>query len=121
MDGILKIKRENKGNIQVLHVTGPVDSVNIDMFEEELAYLCNIPGRHSVVDCSGVTYLNHKSVRLMTHYSYLTYSKKGILIFTGVDEKLLKFFKQDYLEGKLLFGDTVNNAITVLQNSAIAA
>ena len=80
-ESILKLDTEERNGVLVIHITGPLDSMNYDQFKAEMDPLIGKSRIRVVLDCQNLTYVNSRGLALLMHYqrvSKLDFSFMGI-------------------------------------------
>ena len=80
-DSTLKLEKEERNGVRIIHVSGPLDSMNYDQFKAEMDPLIGKARVRVVLDCQNLTYVNSRGVTLLMHYqrtSKLDFSFLGI-------------------------------------------
>ena len=67
-EAVLTIQLENNNGVQLIRVSGPLDSVTHDQFRSQLDPLVNESGVRLVLDCTNLTYVNSKGLALLGRY-----------------------------------------------------
>jgi anti-sigma B factor antagonist len=68
----LSFEIEQREDIQLIHVSGPLDSITYDQFKTYLDPIVNCTNGRIVLDCSNLTYVNSRGVTLLVHYQRTT-------------------------------------------------
>ena len=80
-ESILKLDTEERNGVLVIHITGPLDSMNYDQFKAEMDPLIGKSRIRVVLDYQNLTYVNSRGLALLMHYqrvSKLDFSFMGI-------------------------------------------
>ena len=67
-DAVLTTQIENRDGIQLVHVSGPLDSMTHDQFKNLLDPMISQPNVHIVLDCENLSYVNSKGLTLLARY-----------------------------------------------------
>ena len=67
-DAVLTTQIENREGVQVIHVSGPLDSMTHDGFKDLLDPLVNQARIRIVLDCENLSYVNSKGLTLLARY-----------------------------------------------------
>lgn len=67
-ESILKLEAEERNGVRIIHVSGPLDSMNYDQFKAEMDPLIGKSRIRVVLDCQNLTYVNSRGLALLMHY-----------------------------------------------------
>ena len=68
----LNFEIENRNDIRLIHVSGPLDSMTYDQFKSYLDPIVSQSHVRIVLDCQGLTYVNSRGLTLLMHYQRTT-------------------------------------------------
>jgi anti-anti-sigma factor len=89
-DATLDIKVEEKEQVKIVTLTGPVDSATHDQFKTTLDPIFMAPSANVVIDCLGLTYINSKGLSLLARYHRNCYASQGKMAVCNVNQKLIR-------------------------------
>ena len=89
-DQEFKLSVEKVESATVVHVSGPVDSANVELFKAELTPLCAVPGARVLLDCEQLTYLNSTSIGLLMKFHRGLIVSRGRLALCALNSKLAR-------------------------------
>ena len=98
---MLDIQLSEEGAVTILSLSGPVDSATINEFKKAMDPVCRKKKLHLLIDCTKLTYLNSRSLGLLSSYRRKIYANGGRLALCGVDKRMVRTFDLLGL-GKLL-------------------
>ena len=67
-EATLNFEVEDRGNIRLIHVSGPLDSVTYDQFRHFLEPMIMRSHLRIVLDCQNLTYVNSRGLTLLMHF-----------------------------------------------------
>ena len=86
----LSIEFEDRQGIQVLHVSGPLDSMTHDQFKSQVDPLVSQPRVRIVLDCENLTYVNSKGLALLGRYQRVTIQNLSFLGIAALNRRITK-------------------------------
>ena len=89
-EAVLTIQLENSNGVQLIHVSGPLDSVTHDQFRSQLDPLVNESGVRLVLDCTNLTYVNSKGLALLGRYQQITMKNLSFFGVAGLNKRIMK-------------------------------
>ena len=89
-EAVLTIQLENTNGVQLIHVSGPLDSVTHDQFRSQLDPLVNESGVRLVLDCTNLTYVNSKGLALLGRYQQITMKNLSFFGVAGLNKRIMK-------------------------------
>ena len=107
----LDIQIEERQWVQVVTVTGPLDSVTYDLFREKMEPLVGTSSSRVVLDCTHLSYVNSRGLTLLARYQRLA---AGTLSFFGIaalSERIMRAIELLGLAKLLTLYPTVDEAI----------
>jgi anti-anti-sigma factor len=104
-----------EGDVAVLAVDGPVDSVTIDSFKEQLDPICGHSGARVLLDCGGLTYLNSRAIGLLMRYHKTLFISRGKLALCNLNQRLVRTIEILQLGKSLLIFPTRNEAMAAIR------
>ena len=81
---------ENRDGIQLVHVSGPLDSMTHDQFRDLLDPMINQPRVRIVLDCENLTYVNSKGLALLGRYQRVTIQNLSFLGIAALNRRIVK-------------------------------
>ena len=76
--------------IQLVHVSGPLDSVTHETFKIFLEPLVTQTRARIVLDCAGLTYVNSKGLALLGRFQRLSMQNLSFLGIAGLNKRITK-------------------------------
>ena len=86
----LKIETEDRNGIQVVHVSGPLDSMTHDGFKDLMDPLVNQPRIRLVLDCEHLSYVNSKGLALLGRYQRIALQNLSFLGIAALNRRITK-------------------------------
>lgn len=109
------IQEESDGRVNILVLSGPVDSQTYDAFKSVLHKACAAQGAHVLLDCKGLTYMNSKSFGLLAQHHRKLLQGMGRLAVCSVNRRLVKTMDLLGLGQMLRIYDTREEALAELE------
>ena len=89
-DAVLTTQIEIRDGIQLVHVSGPLDSMTHEKFKNLLDPMVNQPKVHIVLDCENLTYVNSKGLALLGRYQRVTIQNLSFLGIAALNRRITK-------------------------------
>ena len=89
-DAVLTTQIENRDGVQVIHVSGPLDSMTHDGFKDLLDPLVSQPRIRIVLDCERLSYVNSKGLALLGRYQRVTIQNLSFLGIAALNRRITK-------------------------------
>ena len=89
-EAVLTTQIENRDGIQLIHVSGPLDSMTHDQFKDLLDPLINQPRVRIVLDCEHLSYVNSKGLALLGRYQRVTIQNLSFLGIAALNRRITK-------------------------------
>lgn len=89
-EAVLTLQIENRNGIQLIHVSGPLDSMTHDQFKDQLDPLINQPRVRIVLDCEHLTYVNSKGLALLGRYQRIAIQNLSFFGIAGLNRRITK-------------------------------
>lgn len=89
-EAVLTTQIENRDGIQLVHVSGPLDSMTHDQFKDLLDPMVNQPRVRIVLDCENLTYVNSKGLALLGRYQRITIQNLSFLGIAALNRRIVK-------------------------------
>ena len=89
-DAVLTTQIENRNGIQLIHVSGPLDSMTHDQFKDLLDPLINQTRVRIVLDCEHLSYVNSKGLALLGRYQRITIQNISFLGIAALNRRITK-------------------------------
>ncbi len=86
----LQIEVEDRNGIQVVHVSGPLDSNTHDGFKNQIDALMEKPHVRVVMNCEKVTYVNSRGLALLAHYQRSSAKNLSFFGLAGLNPRIAK-------------------------------
>ena len=89
-DAVLTTQIENRDGIQLVHVSGPLDSMTHDQFKNLLDPMVSQPHVRIVLDCENLSYVNSKGLALLGRYQRITIQNLSFLGIAALNRRITK-------------------------------
>lgn len=89
-EAVLTTQIENRDGIQLVHVSGPLDSMTHDQFKNLLDPLVNQSNVHIVLNCENLTYVNSKGLALLGRYQRITIQNMSFFGIAALNRRITK-------------------------------
>ena len=89
-DAVLTTQIENREGIQLVHVSGPLDSMTHEQFKRLLDPMISQPNVHIVLDCENLSYVNSKGLALLGRYQRVTTQNLSFLAIAALNRRITK-------------------------------
>ncbi|MDR0994469.1 MAG: STAS domain-containing protein [Verrucomicrobiota bacterium] len=89
-DAVLTTQMEVQDGIQVVHISGPLDSVTHDQFKETLDPIIRKPHSKIVLDCEKLSYATSKGMALLGSYQRMALQNVSFLGIAGLNKRIVK-------------------------------
>ena len=89
-EAVLTTHIENRDGVQLVHVSGPLDSMTHDQFKYLLDPMISQPNVHIVLDCENLTYVNSKGLALLGRYQRVTIQNLSFLGIAALNRRITK-------------------------------
>jgi anti-anti-sigma factor len=89
-DAVLTTQIENRDGVQVVHVSGPLDSMTHDGFKDLMDPLVNQPRIRLVLDCEHLSYVNSKGLALLGRYQRIALQNLSFLGIAALNRRITK-------------------------------
>ena len=110
-EAVLTIQLENSNGVQLIHVSGPLDSVTHDQFRNQLDPLVNESGVRLVLDCTNLTYVNSKGLALIGRNQRLVMQNLSFMAVAGLNKRITKTIELLGLSRVVKLYPTVDDAM----------
>ena len=87
---MLTLQIEIRDGIQLVHVSGALDSMEHSQFKDMLDPMVNQPHVRIVLDCEKLTYVNSKGLALLGRYQRISSRNLSFLGIAGLNKRLVK-------------------------------
>ena len=89
-DAVLTTQIDNRDGIQLVHVSGPLDSMTHDRFKDLLGPMVNQPRVRIVLDCENLSYVNSKGLALLGRYQRIALQNLSFLGIAALNKRITK-------------------------------
>ena len=89
-DAVLTTQIENRDGVQVVHVSGPLDSMTHDGFKDLMDPLVNQARIRLVLDCEHLSYVNSKGLALLGRYQRIAWQSLALLGIAALNRRITK-------------------------------
>lgn len=86
----LNIEIEERDGVKILHLSGPLDSMNYDKLRDLLASLFSRPRTRVVLDCEHLTYANSRGLTLLVHFYRLSAVNLSFMGIASLHSRIIK-------------------------------
>jgi anti-anti-sigma factor len=90
VDAVLTTQLENRDGIQLIRVSGPLDSMTHDQFKDLLEPMVNQSKVRIVLDCENLTYVNSKGLALIGRYQRVTLQNQSFFGIAALNRRISK-------------------------------
>ena len=81
---------EDRDGIQLIHVSGPLDSMNHDPFKNQLDPMLSKDHVRIVLDCENLTYVNSRGLTLFAHYQRTAAANLSFFGIAALSPRIVK-------------------------------
>ena len=117
MPPLLNLSVENRNDVAVVTVDGPVDSATFAQFKETLDPLVKRRGATVLLDCSNMSYVNSTTLGLLLAYHRSALVNMGRFALCGVNAKVVRTMELLGVGKRLRTYDSREEAVSDLSNS----
>lgn len=110
---IMSVTQED--GVTILSVNGPVDSVTFEAFRQKVQALCAGEGAKVLVDCSGLTYLNSRSIGLLVTCHKRVLFGRGQFALCALNNRLVRTLELLELGQSLVTYPTRDEALAAMR------
>ena len=89
-EAVLTTQIENRDGIQLVHLSGPLDSMTHDSFKDLLDPMVNQAGVRIVLDCEPLSYVNSKGLALLGRYQRVTLQNLSFMGIAALNRRITK-------------------------------
>ena len=89
-DAVLTTKIENRDGVQLVHVSGPLDSMTHDQFKDLLDPMVTQSRVRIVLDCENLSYVNSKGLALLGRYQRVSLQNLSFLGIAALNRRITK-------------------------------
>ena len=89
-EAVLTTQIENRDGIQLVHVSGPLDSMTHDQFKDLLDPMVSQSRMRIVLDCTNLTYVNSKGLALLGRYQRVSLQNLSFLGIAALNRRITK-------------------------------
>lgn len=89
-EAVLTTQIENHDGVQVIHVSGPLDSMTHDRFKDLLDPLVNQAKMRIVLNCENLTYVNSKGLALLGRYQRISLQNLSFMGIAALNKRITK-------------------------------
>ena len=108
---MLTTQIENRGGIQLVHVSGALDAMTHDPFEDLLAPMVNQSHVGIVLDCTDLTYINSQGLALLGHFQRISFRNLSFLGIAGLNRRITKTIEMLGMGKQVKLYPTVDEAM----------
>ncbi len=110
MQQVLEVKRDKSGPVELIYLSGSLDTANADVFVHNVQPLCG-QGARIVVDCAGLSYVNSMCFALLNKFAKECKDRGGCLVYCRVPPKIMQIMQLLGLQHTLSLFATLEQAI----------
>ena len=89
-DAVLTTQIESREGVQVIHISGPLDSMTHDRFKDLLDPMVNQSRVSIVLDCDNLSYVNSKGLALLGRYQRIALQNLSFLGIAALNRRITK-------------------------------
>ena len=89
-DAVLTTQIESREGVQVIHISGPLDSMTHDRFKDLLDPMVSQPRVRIVLDCENLSYVNSKGLALLGRYQRIALQNLSFLGIAALNRRITK-------------------------------
>ncbi len=89
-DAVLVTQIEMKDDVQLVHVSGPLDSVTHDQFKNTMDPIVNVPKTKIVLDCENLSYVNSKGLALLGRYQRVCLQNLSFMGIAALNKRIAR-------------------------------
>ena len=108
---VLRTQIENRDGIQLIQVSGPLDSTTLKQFRNLLDPLVNQPRVRIVLDCEKLTYLNGNGLALLSRYQRVALHNLSVFGVAALPAQITKALELLRMAKRVKFYPTVAEAL----------
>jgi len=108
---VLTTQIENRDGIQLIHVSGPLDSTTLKQFRNLLDPMVNQPRGRIVLDCEKLTYLNGNGLALLSRYQRVALQNLSVFGVAALPPQIAKALDLLRMSKRVKFYPTVAEAL----------
>lgn len=87
---MLTTQIENRDGIQLIHLSGALDSETHEQFEALLAPMVSQSNVHIVLDCADLSYVNSTCLALLGHCQRISFRNRSFMGIAGLNQRITK-------------------------------
>jgi anti-anti-sigma factor len=107
----LHFESEDLNGIQLVHMSGPLDSATYTQCQAYLDPLINRTQLRVVLDCRGLTYMNSRGLKLLMHYKVVALQHFSFFGIARLPSHILKNIKLLHLDNILDYVPSLEEAL----------
>lgn len=89
-EAVLTTQIENRDGVQLVHVSGPLDSMTHEQFKNLLDPMVNQSKVHIILDCEHLSYVNSKGLALLGRYQRIAIQNLSFFGIAGLNKRITK-------------------------------
>ena len=86
----LDVKIEERGDVTVITLVGPIDSATFDHFKAMVSSYTRAAPARVLIDCRQLTYINSKGIGLLANWHRKAMIKMGGIVLVGLSPRITK-------------------------------
>ena len=110
-EAVLTTQIENRDGVQLVHLSGPLDSVTHDQFKDLLDPIVNQSNVRLVLDCEQLSYINSKGLALLGRYQRISMQNLSFMGIAALNRRITKTIELLGLSRLVKLYDTAEEAI----------
>ncbi len=118
MSATLDFEIEESNGIQVIHISGPLDSQTYNQCKDYLDPIINHSGANVVLDCQNLTYVNSRGITLLMQYQRIATQSFSFFGIAAFRPHILKGIERLGLGKLLTWYPTIEKALDTASASA---
>ena len=109
-EAVLTTQIENRDGVQLVHLSGPLDSVTHDQFKDLLDPIVNQSNVRLVLDCEQLSYINSKGLALLGRYQRISMQNLSFMGIAALNRRITKTIELLGMSRLVKLYDTVEEA-----------
>lgn len=108
----MELQCETVQNVQVVHVTGRIDSATAEKFGQDIGAILGSGNPHLLLDLSAVPYINSAGLRVLLATAKSTKKHGGRFVLSGLSDDVKNVIELAGFHRILAISPTVHDALS---------
>jgi len=108
----MELQCEMVQNVQVVHVTGRIDSATAEKFGQDIDMILGSGNHHMLLDLSAVPYINSAGLRVLLATAKSTKKHGGRFALSGLSDEVLNVIELAGFHKILTISPTTSDALS---------